>query len=115
MPDALARSALLITDYSSLAWDALYLGIPVIFFHFDVEEYLAHRASFVDLRGRLFGPTTHSVAELESAISSFVANRTTTTRLRGRSSTAGPSTAFTYQDDKNCERIVAAIEQFRRR
>jgi hypothetical protein len=111
VPDALARAALVITDYSSLAWDALYLGIPVIFFHFDLEEYLAHRASFVDLRGRLFGPTARSVAELDSAIRSFVANG-----LRLPDYEADQErwtrTAFAYQDDRNCERIVVAIEQF---
>jgi CDP-glycerol glycerophosphotransferase (TagB/SpsB family) len=114
VPTALARSALLITDYSSLAWDALFLGIPVIFFQFDVDEYLAHRASFVDLRGRLFGPTVRTVSELESAIQSFVG-----AGLRLPAYEADQArwaeTAFAYRDDRNCERIVASIEQVRHR
>ena len=100
----------MITDYSSLAWDALYLGIPVIFFHFDIEEYLAHRASFVDLHGRLFGPSVASVAELDSAMRSFVADGL---RLPAYEADQERWTraAFAYKDDKNCARIVDAIEQ----
>ena len=82
----------------------------MIFFHFDIKEYLAHRASFVDLRGRLFGPTVASVAELDSAMGSFVADGL---RLPTYSADQERWTraAFAYQDDKNCERIVTAIEQ----
>jgi CDP-glycerol glycerophosphotransferase (TagB/SpsB family) len=114
VPEAVARAALVVTDYSSLAWDALYLGIPVVFFQFDLEEYLVHRASFVDLRSRLFGPTARTVSELESTLSSFVADDLRLPSYEA-DQTRWAKSAFAYTDDRNCERIVASIERVRSR
>jgi hypothetical protein len=109
LPAALTRAALVVTDYSSVAWDALYLGIPVLFFHFDVDEYLAHRDSFVDLRSRLFGPATRSVDGLREGIEAFIAN--------GRSfpgweedQRRWSDIAFAYRDAENAARVVAEID-----
>ena len=110
LPAALARSALLVTDYSSLAWDALYLGVPVIFFHFDRAQFVARHGSYVDLGSRLFGPTAETVDELHTYIGDFLANDR---RLVGykNDQAAWASRAFAFTDDDNCRRVVEAIEQ----
>src|SRR5690606_31689740 len=49
------KSDLLITDYSSIAWDFYYLNKPIIFYQFDQEEYIKRRGSYLDLNKDLFG------------------------------------------------------------
>ena len=108
LPAALSRSALLVTDYSSLAWDALYLGVPVIFFHFDRAQFLTHHGSYVDLGSRLFGPTAETVDEFHTYIADFLANDR---RLVGfeNDQAAWASRAFAFTDDGNCRRVVEAV------
>jgi CDP-glycerol glycerophosphotransferase (TagB/SpsB family) len=53
--DLICSGSLLITDYSSVAWDFFYLGKPVVFFRFDMAEYLQDRGSYLDLEDPLIG------------------------------------------------------------
>ncbi|MCV5480587.1 CDP-glycerol glycerophosphotransferase family protein, partial [Escherichia coli] len=41
--DSMLNSDFLITDYSSIYFDYLYLNRPIIFFPFDLEKYTASR------------------------------------------------------------------------
>ena len=108
LPAALARAALLVTDYSSLAWDALYLGVPVIFFHFDRAQFLTHHGSYIDLGSRLFGPIAETIDELQTYIRDLLAHGD----LAGYkdAQAAWASRAFAFTDDNNCRRVVQAIE-----
>lgn len=58
------KSSLMVTDYSSVCFDFAYLNKPVIFFQFDLDEYLANRGSFVNMYTELFGPSVKSLEEL---------------------------------------------------
>jgi hypothetical protein len=71
IPSILARAALLITDYSSLAWDALYLGVPVAFFQFDLAQYMAADYAFVDLTTPLFGPQSQTLSQTQALLEQF--------------------------------------------
>lgn len=51
----LMSARLLITDYSSVAWDFFYQKKPVIFYQFDREVYLKKHGSYIDLETELFG------------------------------------------------------------
>lgn len=46
----MVEAEMLITDYSSLAYDMTFLGKSVCMYLFDVTEYLAHRTTYIDLR-----------------------------------------------------------------
>ena len=48
--DLMVEAEHLITDYSSLPYDFTLLGKSVSLYRFDVDEYLSHRESYVDLR-----------------------------------------------------------------
>lgn len=50
------QSALLITDYSSVAWDFLQRNRPVVFYRFDLDEYRLNRSSYLDLADQGLGP-----------------------------------------------------------
>lgn len=66
--DLLMQSKLLITDYSSVAWDFLYLGKPVIFYHFDLNEYAKYQGAYIDLKTELPGKVSYNEQDLIDAI-----------------------------------------------
>lgn len=69
---ALAREChLLITDYSSVYIEALYLSKPVVCFGYDIDHYKAHEDGLLyDLDLVFPGPVTRHFEELVSAIES---------------------------------------------
>ena len=66
--DLLLTCSVLISDYSSLIMDALYLDKPVIFFPFDLEDFLKIRYLFMDYDEICFGPRASDINELVSII-----------------------------------------------
>lgn len=71
LSEILAESALLITDYSSVAWDFLQQGKPVIFYRFDLEEYGATRRSYLDLQDQSLGPVLCDQSALLDCIEQY--------------------------------------------
>nr|WP_281430463.1 CDP-glycerol glycerophosphotransferase family protein [Salinicola acroporae] len=73
--ELLMRSKLLITDYSSVAWDFYYLKKPVLFFHFDVERYLTYHGSHIDFDSELPGCASQTkddlLANIERCLKEF--------------------------------------------
>src|SRR5690606_8951814 len=61
-------SAALVTDYSSVAWDAAFLGRPVFFFRFDDHMLTGSRMPFVDAATELPGPIAHRAAALAAEV-----------------------------------------------
>lgn len=98
----ISNSNLFITDYSSVSWDFLYLKKPVIFYQFDVEEYLDKRGSYLNFEHDLFGHKTNTVEELITYIDSYLTNGLTTDPLKFKN-------PFKYSDQNNCKRIVNEI------
>lgn len=64
----LAQSHILLTDYSSVCWDFFFLGKPVIFFRFDIEDYLLDRDSYIDLRQENIGQICYRSDEVCAAV-----------------------------------------------
>ena len=62
--DAMCTTQAFISDYSGLLADSLLLDIPVIFFPFDLDDYLSTRRLFHDYERFAFGPKVTSVDEL---------------------------------------------------
>jgi len=60
---------LLITDYSSIYFDFLLLDRPIVFFPYDLEQYLSQdRAMYFDYESMTPGPKCRTYAELENQI-----------------------------------------------
>lgn len=92
---------LLITDYSSVAWDMAYMKKPVLFFQFDREEYLENTGAFVDFETDLFGPAYDNAAACaEGALK----------QIASPSVPFEPEELFSNVDQRNSERIYAAIK-----
>lgn len=64
LADTLTNSDLLISDYSGVIIDALYIKKPVLFFPFDLEDYLKCRHLYVEYDKFAFGDVVTSVDDL---------------------------------------------------
>jgi CDP-glycerol glycerophosphotransferase (TagB/SpsB family) len=104
---ALARSRLLITDYSSVAWDFLYLDRPVLFYQFDAETFNQHCGAHVHLDD-LFGPVARDADGAVALAQQFLASNFDPAPYRAQMD-RWQSVAFRYRDTSNCERVVETI------
>jgi len=111
LQDEILRSSLLVTDYSSVCWDFLFLGKPALFFQFDLEDYQEFTGSYLDLRKDLFGPVARNAEEAFSWVRYFVENGYSTAIFKGQMEKMSDF-AFAYRDGKNCERL--GQEMFKR-
>ena len=109
-----ARCALLVTDYSSVAFNLAYLDRPVVYFQFDRDEMMrgGHmgRQGYFDYQRDGFGPVVDDLAGAERAVVAAIA---------GGPQPAPPYRArieatFPVRDGRCCERIVAAVEELSR-
>ena len=67
---------LLITDYSSIFFDFLLLDRPIVFFPYDLEQYLSQdRAMYFDYDTMTPGPKCRTYDELELQIEKFFKDR----------------------------------------
>ena len=66
--EELMKAELLITDYSSVAYDFYYMNKPILFFQFDKEEYQQKVGSYVDLDNGLFGQPVYTMNDCVNEI-----------------------------------------------
>lgn len=102
------QAMLLITDYSSVAWDFLYLDKPVFFFQFDREEWECKRGSYIDLSQPLFGPNFSNITEVMRLLRSSVKDAFVIPEYK-ELSRQWRNRAFAYVDDNNCARVYNEI------
>lgn len=106
--EELRHTSLLITDYSSIAFDYAYAGIPVIYTQFDVDTfYLNHgyKKGYFDYEQDGFGPICY---DYESAVQAIVAAIESGWVVEEKYQRR-VGDFFAYHDGKNCERIYNAI------
>jgi CDP-glycerol glycerophosphotransferase (TagB/SpsB family) len=70
----LMRSSMLITDYSSVSWDMYYQKKPIIFYQFDLEDYIKYQGSYIDMETELFGDQAKTVNSLIELIKKYAEN-----------------------------------------
>ncbi|MCC5947016.1 MAG: CDP-glycerol glycerophosphotransferase family protein [Nitriliruptoraceae bacterium] len=110
LPHLIATASVVISDYSSILWDALYLDTPVILFQFDRAEHVGRRGSYLDLEQPLFGPNADTADQVLDAIDEAVDDGFRLTSWAGQRE-AWQERAFAYRDANNAVRIIAAIEE----
>jgi len=104
-----ARSAVLVTDYSSVAFNAAYIERPVVYFQFDAAQVEAGehngKRGYFNYVEDGFGPVVDTAAEAEKAIiTSIEAGRTTQEPYLSRI-----AAAFPKRDGRCCQRVTKAI------
>lgn len=106
--ELLNSSNLLITDYSSVAFDFAYLKKPILYYHFDYEEYRQkqHKEGYFSYSKDGFGPVVPNIDLLIDEISKmFDANMKMENIYLNK-----VNDFFKYFDKNNCERIYNAIK-----
>lgn len=108
--DLFARASIVVTDYSSVAFEAAAIERSVLYYQFD-RDHLdggAHifRSGYFSYEEDGFGPVCHDLAEVVRELETLMARD-------GRPSDdylARMLGTFAFRDQNNCERIVGAIE-----
>ena len=110
-----ARCALLVTDYSSVAFNVAYVNGPVVYFQFDRDDVLAGghlgRPGYFDYERDGFGPVATTVDEVVDAI---VASIDHGSSPNGEYQ-ARIDRTFVDRDGRACARVVAEVEALSRR
>lgn len=107
--DIFAKSALIVTDYSSVAFDFAYLEKPVIYAQFDRDEIFkgshTYKKGYFDYERDGFGPVTETVDETVDRIIAYMEDGCRMDeKYRQRA-----DEFFAFHDRKNCERIFNEI------
>ena len=98
---------LLITDFSSVAWDVYYMKKPVLFYHFDIEDASKTLGFYMDMKNDLFGERAVNPDELMELIVEYIHNGFTMKEKYKKQH----GKYFAYVDDNNSERIWNAIQR----
>ena len=110
LPRTIAAADLVISDYSSILWDALYLDTPVIFFQFDRSEHESRRGSHIDLGSRLFGPNVATSKQLLDEIDRASDDGFQMLAWKDDRE-AWQQRAFAFRDANNAQRIIMAVDE----
>ena len=104
-----ARAAIMITDYSSTAFDFAYLRKPIIYCHGDYDEFFKHHTytkGYFDYERDGFGKVTNTVEETLKELyhilgNDFKIDEEYLIRING---------FFKFNDKMNCKRVFKAIK-----
>jgi CDP-glycerol glycerophosphotransferase (TagB/SpsB family) len=102
------ESNLLITDYSSVAFDFAYLRKPLMYFQFDREEFYRHQyeRGYFDYTKDGFGKVIENVDELVKKLEHYFS---TNFKVENEYLEKNDST-FAYKDKCNCQRIIDKLK-----
>ena len=103
----LNQSSALVTDYSSIAWDVFYQKKPVIFFQFDVQEYMEKTGSYLDFSRDLFGKQAVSREELLKELRHLMEGGFS----EEKSCEDYRNSWFAYRDQQNSARTYAWLKE----
>lgn len=106
--ELLIDSALMITDYSSVALDFAYMKKPVVFYQFDEERFreAQYEKGYFNYRTCKLGIWTCTEEQVLNAIQEVVLRRFSTDSDFDQAHSA----YFQLYDNKNCERIYLHIK-----
>lgn len=109
--ELVARTAVMVTDYSSTAFNAAYANRPVVYYQFDAELVIGRGAQgakwgYFDYRRDGFGPVAHELDDAIAAVASIVEHGC----RASPEYQARMDAAFVLRDGRCCERVTAAIE-----
>lgn len=106
--EILKNCDLLVTDYSSISYDAFYRGSNIVFFWKDLEECMKHYGGNAHLmidEGSAFGDVCMDVNELQQAIKANYGTPQKDEYIRKY------ERIIRFHDGKNCDRIVEMLKK----
>lgn len=105
--ELLMKSSMLITDYSSVAWDMYYQRKPIIFYQFDYEDYMKYQGSYINMETQLFGDRAFRFNELIELIEDYARNHFE----EKEEYSALRRDYLAYTDHENSKRIIQEINK----
>jgi len=104
----LKLSDILITDYSSVFFDYLLLNKPIIFYTYDLKDYINEdRGIYLDFESITPGIKIHKFKDLLNEVE-LIINKKKDDYITKRQEIL--NLAFKFKDNKSCERIIKEIE-----
>src|SRR5690625_2645001 len=101
----LKSSALMITDYSSVAFDFSFLNKPIIYYQFDRKRFIGKRGSHLDLDNDLPGDIVYDVEEIITLVEEYAHSN-----FKMKKEHQDKASKFLkYKDQKSSKRIYQAI------
>ena len=103
------RSSLILTDYSSVAFDFAYLRKPVVYCHFDKDIFFSHHLytqGYFNYERDGFGEVTYDLNSLVDCLIDYMENDC---QLKNKYKQRIDD-FFAYNDKNNCERVYEAIK-----
>jgi len=104
----LKESILMITDYSSVAFDFSFLEKPVIYYQFDTERFLGKYPSHLDINEDLPGDIVRNEEDILDRLLYYITNNFKMTSENKKKS----QQFLKYKDTNNNKRIKEEIEKF---
>ncbi|MDR1659384.1 MAG: CDP-glycerol glycerophosphotransferase family protein [Desulfovibrio sp.] len=104
----LGEARLVVTDYSSIAFDAAFLGRALVYWQFDRNDADGgdhYAKGYFDYERDGFGPVVETREDLLDALETLLERN----GERGAKYAERVERTFRFRDDKNCERVYAAI------
>ncbi len=103
------KSDLMITDYSSVAFDFAYMNKPVIYYQFDADEFFSkhYQRGYFSYERDGFGLVTKTSPECLAEISRIKRRNFSMSKKYS----ARAKSIFTYNDNNNCERIYRKVAE----
>ena len=104
------NTSILITDYSSVAFDVAYLNKAILYYQFDYDEVFSsgnhtYQKGYFDYNRDGFGAVAYNETELLAALKDLVDNQAKVPDLYQ----TRIDKTFQFRDSNNCERVYQAI------
>ena len=107
LDELMMESKLLITDYSSIAWDMYYMGKPVLLYQYDIPEYMETWGSYIDLEKESPGKRVDTYEGVIEAIREYIDKGYTLDDVNEEERL----NMFAYTDDNNSKRICDTLKE----
>lgn len=106
--DLMKKSKLMITDYSSVFFDFVYMKKPVIYYQFDFDEYRKnhYKEGYFSYKNNGFGPVCETKEELKKELQNFIKNEFQIDDFYNKRI----NDFFDVIDKNNCKRIYKLVE-----
>lgn len=105
------ESALMVTDYSSVAFDFSFLNKPVIYYQFDKDQFLGRNPSHIDVENELPGHIVNTQDNLEYQLTELINNN-----YKVSKNIKDKAKRFCkYNDQGNSERIYKEVINFNKK
>ena len=104
--DALKKTKLLITDYSSVCYNTFYQGGAVIFYQEDINKYEEENGKLIPEDKEYIGKRAFDINELEEIIKDTIKDKKIDlSKVRTKEFEENYKTINEFSDGKNIERI----------